>query len=208
MLMASRVFNVFCFLTIFLCFKANLFIRLRLPLPAKLLLMLRAGPFPQSESSRAVHRIAHPTDLNLASENALTWAIHLAKANDADLLLLHVVAPATRIFESPPPTKAQAELELSLMLTQAKLNDLRARAFVLCGASSIDHQILRAARLERIDLIVMGTRGRTGLSRLLVGSVASRVISRARCPVLIIPNRSIEEPRGSKHELDLGTAHG
>ena len=164
---------------------------------ANLAIML--NPFSQSVCSYTVHRIAHPTDLAEASENALKWAIHLAQANNAELLLLHVVPPATPIFEAQGSTKAQAELKLSLVLTQAKLSGLRARAFVLCGAGSISHQILKAAQLEEVDVIVMGTRVRTALSRLLGGSIAARVISRAFCPVLVIPSRLT----GQRHSLSL-----
>jgi nucleotide-binding universal stress UspA family protein len=71
-------------------------------------------------------------------------------------------------------------------LNSVELQGVAARGFVLCGTEPIDHQILRAARLEKADLIVMGTNGRTGLSRLFVGNVASRVIARAYCPVLVI----------------------
>jgi universal stress protein A len=138
----------------------------------------------------SVHRIAHATDLTPASENALVWATLLAKANQAELLLLHVVPPPTPIFEVEPPMKEQAEFELSMLLTKLKLNGVNARGFVLCGTKSIDHQIIKAARLENIDLIVMGTNGRTGVSRLFVGSVASRVVARSHCPVLVIRGSS------------------
>jgi len=138
-----------------------------------------------------VHRIAHPTDLTAVSNNALTWATFLAKANEAELLLLHVVPPPVPIFEAESPLKASAEHELSLLLTKLRTSDVNARAFVLCGTKSIDSQIIRAARLEKIDLIVMGTRGRTGLSRLFIGSVASRVVARAHCPVLVVRGQSL-----------------
>jgi nucleotide-binding universal stress UspA family protein len=76
---------------------------------------------------------------------------------------------------------------MSVLLTKLKLIGVNARGFVLSGTKSIDHQILQAARLEDIDLIVVGTEGRKGISRLLAGSVASRVIARAHCPILVVP---------------------
>jgi nucleotide-binding universal stress UspA family protein len=141
----------------------------------------------------SVNRIAHPTDLTDTSNGALAWATLLAKANKAELLLLHVVPPPTPIFEFESPTKAQAELKLSVLLTELKMNDVRARGYVLCGTKSIDSQIVRAARLEKIDLIVLGTHARTGISRALMGSVASRVIARAYCPVLVVRGGSTRE---------------
>ena len=158
-----------------------------------------AGPLIQS----AVQRIAHATDLTTISENALAWAATLAKVNTAELLLLHVVPPPTPIFETESPLKTQAEFELSVLLTRLKLNGVNARGFVLCGTKSIDHQILQATRLEKIDLIVMGTEGRKGISRLLVRSVASKVIARAHCPVLVVPASTVtassSPPTRSQH---------
>jgi universal stress protein A len=144
-------------------------------------------------ASVAVHvirRIAHPTDFSIASGKALTWAIDLARQYRADLLLLNVAPPPTPIFEIESPMKAEAERALSMLLAELEAADIRARGFILTGNTSIDSQIIRAAKLEHVDLIIMGTRGRSGLSRLLAGSLASRVIARAHCPVLVVPGRS------------------
>ena len=152
------------------------------------LLPVKDAQIPSSLHAAFFRRIAHATDLTPASRNALGWATLLAKLNQAELLLLHVVPPPTPIFEVESPLKAQAEFQLSALLTSVQLQGVNARGLVLCGTRSIDHQIVKAARLEQADLIVMGTNGRTGLSRLFVGSVASRVVARADCPVLVIRN--------------------
>jgi nucleotide-binding universal stress UspA family protein len=136
-----------------------------------------------------IGRIAHPTDFSIASENALSWAIYLARQYQADLLLLNVVPPPTPIFEIESSLKSGAERTLSVLLGKLETTDIRARGFLLTGNTSIDNQIIRAARLENVDLIIMGTRGRSGLSRLFVGSLSSRVITRAHCPVLVVPSR-------------------
>lgn len=149
---------------------------------------MREAQVPSSLHAAFFRRIAHATDLTLASQNALSWATLLAKSNQAELLLLHVVPPPTPIFEAESPLKAQAEFQLAVLLTSKQLQGVNARGLVLCGTHSIDHQIVKAAQLEQADLIVMGTNGRTGLSRLFVGSVASRVVARAYCPVLVIRN--------------------
>ena len=143
--------------------------------------------------SAAVQRIAHPTDLTESSDNALAWAIHLAQANDTELLLLHVVPPPTPIFEAESPFRTQAEYNLSVMLMKLKALDVVARVLLLTGTGSIDGQVLRAARLEGVDLIVMGTRSRSGISRFLMGSLASRVIARAHCPVLVLRGQSVNK---------------
>lgn len=141
-------------------------------------------------SARTIHRIAHPTNFSSESENALSWAIQLAEAYQAELLLLHVVPPPTPLFELESPLKSEAELALSVLLKKLQTAAIKTRGFLLTGENSIDGQIVRAARLERVDLIIMGTRGRTGLSRLFLGSLAARVITRSHCPVLVVPGRA------------------
>jgi nucleotide-binding universal stress UspA family protein len=157
-----------------------------------------------SVAVHAIRRIAHPTDFSIASRNALTWAIYLARQHQAELLLLNVVPPPTPIFEGESCMKSGAERALSALLARLETIDIAARGFLLTGNSSIDSQIIRAAELEHVDLIIMGTRGRSGLSRLFAGSLASRVVSRAHCPVLVVPGRSSRpdaesRPKNSHH---------
>jgi universal stress protein A len=144
---------------------------------------------PQSVAAPAVRRIANPINFSNVSEKGLALAIHLAQEYQAELLLLHVVPPPTPIFEVESPAKSEAELALSVLLAKLEMAGIKARGFLLTGKSSTESQIVRAARLERIDLIIMGTRGRTGISRLFGSSLASRVINRAHCPVLVVPSR-------------------
>ncbi|MGH7766630.1 MAG: universal stress protein, partial [Candidatus Binatia bacterium] len=68
----------------------------------------------------------------------------------------------------------------------ARDTQVAAKRLLLKGRYTIDRQIVRCAELTGADLIVMGTHGRTGVLRMLVGSVASRVIARSRIPVLVI----------------------
>ena len=120
------------------------------------------------------------------SECGLAWAISVAQEYQAELLLLHIIPPPTPLFENESANKIKAKNALSLLLAKVKAADVKARGFLLCGANSVDDQIVRAARLERVDLIIMGTHGRTGVSRLLRRSLASKVITRAHCPVLVV----------------------
>lgn len=161
--------------------------------------MRQLESIPQSVASHSIRRIAHPINFSSESENALSWAIQLAQEYQAELLLLHVIPPPTPLFELESPMKSEAELVLSVLLRRLQTTDIEARGFLLTGKNSIDGQIVRAARLEHVDLIIMGTRGRTGLSRLLVGSLASRVITRAHCPVLVVPSQS-----KSSRKLNVG----
>ena len=86
--------------------------------------------------------------------------------------------------------KSEAELALSILLANLEKAGITGRGFLLTDKNSVDSQIVHAARVERVDLIIMGTRGRTGISTLFCGSVACRVITRAHCPVIVVPGRN------------------
>jgi nucleotide-binding universal stress UspA family protein len=135
-----------------------------------------------------ISRVAYATDLRKTSGHVLYWAIQMAKANEADLLLLHVLPSPVPLFEAEPFERPDAELALSLLLAEVKATGISPRGFLLTGTGSIYGQIVRAARLERVDLIVMGSRCRSGLSRLLAGSLTCKVITHTRCPVLVVPH--------------------
>jgi nucleotide-binding universal stress UspA family protein len=166
---------------------------MRLVRTVRLDVMQQVQSIRESVAARTIRRIAHPTNFSTESENGLSWAIQLAQEYHAELLVLHVLPPPTPLFELESPMKFEAELALSVLLEKLQIADIKARGFLLTGTNSIDGQIVRAARLEHVDLIIMGTRGRTGLSRLFLGSLASRVITRAQCPVLVIPSRQLSK---------------
>lgn len=109
------------------------------------------------------------------------------------MLLLHVVPPPTPLFEAESPIKSQVELALSLLLGKLKTAEINARGFLLTGTGTTDTQIIRVAKLERVDLIIMDTRGHAVLSWLFGRSLASRVIARAHCPVLVVPRDATTE---------------
>lgn len=134
-----------------------------------------------------IRRILHPTDFSPASVNALAWAIHLAKENHAELLLIHVLPPPTPIYEAESALPPQAESAMSDLKRKVKKENVSVKRLFLKGTLSIDKQIVQATKSLQADLIVMGTHGRIGISRLLTGSVTSRVIARAHCPVLVVP---------------------
>jgi len=144
-------------------------------------------------------RILHPTDFSKASGPAFTEALRLAKQSRAELLLVHVLLRPTAYFGDgyvPPRTfetleadaRRSAQRRLSPLLAKARAARVRVKAFLLDGVPH--EQIARAARLKRADLIVMGTHGRTGLSRFLMGSVTARAIPLAHCPVLTVREKS------------------
>jgi nucleotide-binding universal stress UspA family protein len=140
-----------------------------------------------------IRRIAYPINFAKFSKKGLSWAIHFAQEYDAELLLLHVVPPPTPLFEAESPVKSEAELGLALLLGKLKTAQIKTRGFLLTGTATTDTQILRAAKLERVDLIIMETQRHAVLSWLFGRSLASRIIARAHCPVLVVPRGETAE---------------
>ncbi len=143
-------------------------------------------------------RILYASDFSPASRPAFRRALDLARANRARLTLVHVSSaviplmgegytPAQVYDKWIADVRADAQRRLGRLVAQAKERGVRAKGLVLEG---IPHErILRAARSTRADLIVLGTHGRTGLGRVLLGSVAARVVTLAPCPVLTVRAR-------------------
>src|SRR5258705_7438282 len=140
-------------------------------------------------------RVLHPSDFSRASRAAFLKAIEMAKSNRAELLVVHVLSPIVPVpgdaYISPRmydelagSARAFAQKQLDKLLAQTKKARVRARGFLLEGAPH--EEIGRFARARRVDLIVMGTHGRSGLAKLFVGSVADRVVAAAPCPVLTV----------------------
>lgn len=142
-----------------------------------------------------VRVIVHPSDFSRASSAAFTKAVELARANQAELVLVHVLAPVAPMMsdgyispkmyeELQASTRAQGNKELATLVAKAEKAGVRARPLLREGIAH--DQIVRAARARRADLIVIGTHGRTGLAKLFLGSVAGRVVASARCPVMTV----------------------
>jgi nucleotide-binding universal stress UspA family protein len=146
-----------------------------------------------------IRRILHPSDFSKASGAAFTKAVELAKANQANLVLLHVLAPplplmagdgyvSPQVYEDlDKSARAYASKELAGLVARAKKAGVRASAVLRDGIAH--EQIVRASRSPLADMIVIGTHGRTGLAKLFLGSVAGRVVSTAKCPVMTVRGR-------------------
>ena len=144
----------------------------------------------------ALKRVLVATDFGEAAEAALTYGRELARTFRAKLHVVHVVEDVTRsvagILESPLSfSQAQADAEDSAHeLAKQVLSDddrrtLGAEITVIARADAAP-AIVDFARETRSDVIVMGTHGRGKIARLLVGSVAERVVRTAPCPVLVL----------------------
>lgn len=141
----------------------------------------------------------HATDFSSASTAALKRAVAMAKADRAQLIVAHVMAPPSLVlpgegYISPSlyenleaSTRAQAQKRLDAIVAGAKKAGARASGLLLEGVPN--ERVARAARAKKADLLVIGTHGRTGLAKFFLGSVATRLIGSAPCPVLTVRGR-------------------
>jgi nucleotide-binding universal stress UspA family protein len=144
-----------------------------------------------SAVSLTVRRVLFPTDFSDASRAAGATAAAVARQFGAELTVLYVVPPVT----DPSPSKGLAALAAELDQGVAVKTEV---------ASGIPaRRIVAYARQHDIDLIVMGTHGRTGLSRALLGSVTEAVVRRAPCRVMVVPATPAEAERASE-QLEAG----
>jgi nucleotide-binding universal stress UspA family protein len=135
-----------------------------------------------------IKTILHPTDFSAASRYALELAFSLARDHGARVVLLHVVEPQFYGGEPTMPVVTFEDLRAEAQNWFATLPKPRGDipTIEIIAEGEPVGQILRVAAEEQADFIVLGTHGRTGLSRLLMGSVAETIIRRAQCPVLAV----------------------
>ena len=142
-----------------------------------------------------IRRILHPTDFSPASRPAFRKALELAKTHRAQLLVAHVLSVLPVVPDAYVPPNVWDELErgqrltgqrqLGRLVAKARAAGARASGFLL--DTGVTHErIVRLARARRVDMIVMGTHGRSGLTKAILGSVASRVLASATCPVMTV----------------------
>jgi nucleotide-binding universal stress UspA family protein len=154
-----------------------------------------------------IQTILHPTDLSPLSEYAFRLACSLARDHGAHLIVLHVRPPEILLAESPyvlPPDPVQVWEHWQEELRQLQPPDPTVAVEHVLKEGNPASEILRTAQEKDCDLIVMGTHGRTGVRRVLLGSVAEQVLRRASCPVLTVkgPVALLEALQGATaHEL-------
>jgi nucleotide-binding universal stress UspA family protein len=142
-----------------------------------------------------LQRILVPTDFSDCSTTALRYGVALAERFGSEVHLVHVVQDLVALapepgLSFPPPGEYLQELQSSAERSLARLpgdglpfaGPVTRR--VLQGPPFVE--LIRYAREYEIDLIVMGTHGRSGLAHVLLGSVAERIVRKAPCPVLTV----------------------
>lgn len=144
-----------------------------------------------------------PSDFSECSDAAVRYGLELARRFDATLRLLHVVQdPATQPWAAEGftlpildvVTQWQKDAQVRLLASVPVADVGRVTAAVTIASPC--QEILRYADEHAVDLIVMGTHGRGGVTHMLLGSIAERVVRRASCPVLTVrhPQREFVEP--------------
>jgi nucleotide-binding universal stress UspA family protein len=152
-----------------------------------------AGEHPKA----TVTRMLVPVDFSDCSRDALEYGTLIAQRSNVSMKLLHVLEPVSYGLDFTLPQMAQRES--SKIAITKRLSDFvcalsslgLASDFLISGGLPAD-SILDAARAQSVDVIVMGTHGRRGLSHALFGSVAESVLRRSSCPVLTV--RSLKLP--------------
>ncbi len=144
-----------------------------------------------------IRKILLPIDGSEYSINAAKYATRIAKDENAELFCIHVVSPRIPYgYEtSAVSTKGQYNEDIKNMVelwfekvrdiaNNEGISDVKTDIFI--DVKSIIESIIDYATSRDIDLIVIGTKGRTGLKRFLMGSVANGVVQHAHCPVLLV----------------------
>ncbi|HEY5647978.1 MAG TPA: universal stress protein [Nitrospiria bacterium] len=141
------------------------------------------------------------TDLSRYSDEALEYAVEMARVQKGRILLVHVFEPpflgqAGIDFSMGPEVhqwfqglRKEVEGKLGEQAKDLRKKGLEIEPFVREGIPY--SEILKAAEEADADLIILGTHGRTGLGHMLLGSVAERVVRRALCPVLTVRPKEI-----------------
>ena len=143
----------------------------------------------------SVQRILFPTDFSPASHFAKQYACAIAGPLNAELHVLHVTSyphvesRPTDSWLEPQNVRLDALLEsakeqLDQEMKNSLIRDVQIHKVVRVGETV--QEILNYANEQRIELIVLGTHGRTGLEHIFIGSVAEQIVQKANCPVLTV----------------------
>ena len=151
----------------------------------------------QAPPAKAVtlHPIVFATDFSPASKGALEKAIEMARKEGTELIVAHVYEPPASLSHSGVADDLiEAELEATIrkdvekqldpVLSMARASGVKVRGEILAGHAAKELALL--ADRNGAAMVVIGTHGRTGIKKLVMGSVASQVIATAPCPVLTV----------------------
>jgi len=133
-------------------------------------------------------KILAPTDFSELSGEGIRYAGRLAKDVGAQLIVMNVII----LDETNTTSKAEIDAhkarlaEFVAKTLPHRGAGIKVREVVVAGQPY--NAIIDCAEKERVDLVVMSSHGRSGLSRMLIGSVTDRLLRAAKCPVLVVPS--------------------
>jgi nucleotide-binding universal stress UspA family protein len=140
----------------------------------------------------SLKKILCPIDHSDCSKEALKYAVSFAMKDEAKLLLLHIIdirsfnegldAMSTQVPNEE--TFEQLRVKLLDCIPEEIRDDLDVEAIVIQGIPFAE--IISTAKEKEIDMIVIGSHGRTGISHMMLGSVSEKVVRKAPCPVLTV----------------------
>lgn len=142
-------------------------------------------------------RILVPTDFSSTAEKAFRFAVEIAIRAKATIVLYHLYTPISSgvIFTETAKETYNKQQELNLLKRLRRLkkkvtsNSDNVPVLTVVGRTPIINNILGFAEHNSIDFIVMGTQGASGLKKIIMGSVASRIIKKSDIPVLLVPEK-------------------
>lgn len=158
-----------------------------------------ASNAPREEDMFKLKAIVHPTDFSRPAEKAFEFARTLARGSDSELIVVHV-APVPSLLERKG---YREKVETALRRMTESDPTVRMRWVLLAGDPV--PEILWMAREGLCDLIVMGTRGLTGLRRLLTPSVTAKIRRESPCPVVTVTVPAAYATANQEHSLLAGT---
>ena len=139
-----------------------------------------------------IKNILCPVDHSDCSKEALKYAVSFAMKDNSKLYLLHVID--IRAFDESinamtpqiPDDETLAQLKTKLLdcIPEEMRDDMNVEALVVQGIPFVE--IISTAKRNDVDMIVLGSHGRTGISHMMMGSVSEKVVRKAPCPVLTV----------------------
>jgi nucleotide-binding universal stress UspA family protein len=154
----------------------------------------------QHEKQQEISKIVVPIDGSKDSMEAAYYALKIAEKYDSEVTVVHVVNidpnlqllgiyrlsyPDT-IKKTVEEARTEAQKWFTEIIRTAEQKRIRIKTDVIDSPISVVAALVNYADQERADLIVIGTKGRSGISKMLLGSVASGVVTYAPCPVLVV----------------------
>ena len=137
------------------------------------------------------------TDFSKISDCAFDYAFGIAKRDEGVLYILHAIPMTPQQYnletyftkEQLDKIKATLQEDLEKMFNDKYLNHIKdkTKVKIVTESGREDEKILEFAQREKIDIIVIGTHGRTGIEHVFLGSVAEKIIRRSPIPVFVIP---------------------